>query len=234
MLGWACVGRSIGAKITLEAQMDDSLKNARRSYRKSSLLESHLPASPFDLFSQWLQDALEDGIPDHNAMNLSTLDSDGFPVSRIVLLREVTKDGFSFYTNYKSSKGENLSANPKAALCFFWPTLERQIRVRGVTERLTPAESDIYFASRPRDSQIGAWASPQSEVVVSRAFLDDNFARYVEKFRDVQQIPRPPHWGGFRLKANLFEFWQGRPSRMHDRFRVSLTGGLWSWQRLAP
>jgi pyridoxamine 5'-phosphate oxidase len=207
--------------------MDSPLKNIRRDFVKGVLLENELPESPHELFSKWLKDAGTQAIPDHNAMSLSTIDGEGFPVSRIVLLREVTSDGFCFYT-------KELRTNPKAAIQFFWPAMERQIRIRGVVEALTALESDAYFASRPRDSQLGAWASPQSEIVGSRAFLDENFARYQEKFKDVEKIPRPPHWGGFRLRPNQFEFWQGRPSRMHDRFRVSLDGLSWRWQRLAP
>jgi pyridoxamine 5'-phosphate oxidase len=214
--------------------MDSPLENIRRDFSKGVLLEHELPESPYALFDKWLKDASAQAIPDHNAMSLSTMDAQGFPVSRIVLLREAAASGFCFYTNYQSSKGEELLANPKAAIQFFWPTLERQIRVRGVVEKLSAAESDVYFASRPRDSQIGAWASPQSEMVGSREFLDENFARYLEKFKDVAKIPRPPHWGGFRLKPNQFEFWQGRPSRMHDRFKVLLDGTTWRWQRLAP
>jgi pyridoxamine 5'-phosphate oxidase len=215
--------------------MDKSgLKESRRDFKKGSLRECDLPNSPFQLLEAWLQDALELGVPDHNAMTLSTVDAQGFPTTRVVLLRDANFKGYSFFTNYDSAKGVELVVNPRACLHFFWPALERQVRIRGTVEKLTDEESDAYFASRPRDSQIGAWASPQSEEVSSREFLDQNYVRYFDKFEHVDLIPRPPHWGGFRLQPNLFEFWQGRPSRMHDRFKATMRGETWCWIRLAP
>jgi pyridoxamine 5'-phosphate oxidase len=214
--------------------VDDSLRDVRRDFTKGSLDEASLPVDPFDLLLNWKNHAAASNLPDYNAMSLATIDADGFPVSRIVLLREANSDGLCFYTNYHSSKGHDLALNPKASLLFFWPSLERQIRIRGITEKLSAGQSDSYFASRPRDSQIGAWSSPQSEVVASRGFLDENFARYAEKFRLDSSIPRPPHWGGYKLVPTIYEFWQGRPSRMHDRLRATLVSGVWRWERLAP
>lgn len=214
--------------------MDDSLRDVRRNFSKGSLDETNLPVHPLDLLLNWKNYAATSNQLDYNAMSLATIDADGFPTSRIVLLREASQDGLCFYTNYHSSKGLDLALNPKASLLFFWPSLERQIRIRGVTEKLSAAQSDSYFASRPRDSQIGAWSSPQSEIVASREFLDQNFARYAEKFKSEQSIPRPPHWGGYRLAPATYEFWQGRPSRMHDRLRATLVSGVWRWDRLAP
>lgn len=214
--------------------MDDSLRDVRRDFNMGSLDETNLPVDPFDLFLNWKNHAAASNLPDYNAMSLATIDADGFPSSRIVLLREASPNSLCFYTNYQSSKGHDLALNPKASLLFFWPTLERQIRIRGVTEKLSARQSDAYFASRPRDSQIGAWSSPQSEVVASRGFLDENFARYEENFKSDPSIPRPPHWGGYRLTPATYEFWQGRPSRMHDRFRASFVSGSWQWDRLAP
>jgi len=214
--------------------MSDSLKNIRRDFSRNILAEGDVPRDPLDLLSVWLGEAIAGSIPDSNAMSLSTIDREGFPVSRIVLLRGTSKNGLCFFTNYLSSKGQELGVNPKAALQFFWPELERQIRIRGVVEKLSSAESDEYFSSRPRESQLGAWASPQSEVIASRDVLDANLALYTEKFKEMKVIPRPPHWGGYRLAPVSFEFWQGRPSRLHDRLRARLDGDLWCWQRLAP
>ena len=214
--------------------MDDSLRDVRRNFSKGSLDETNLPVHPFDLLLNWKNYAATSNQLDYNAMSLATIDADGFPTSRIVLLREASQDGLCFYTNYHSSKGLDLALNPKASLLFFWPSLERQIRIKGVTEKLSAAQSDSYFASRPRDSQIGAWSSPQSEIVASREFLDQNFAIYAEKFKSEQSVPRPPHWGGYRLAPATYEFWQGRPSRMHDRLRATLVSGVWRWDRLAP
>jgi pyridoxamine 5'-phosphate oxidase len=214
--------------------VDDSLRSIRRDFTIGSLDEACLPADPLELLLKWKDAAASSGIPDYNAMNLATIDAEGFPASRIVLLREASQDGLCFYTNYQSSKGHELSLNPKASLVFFWPSLERQIRIRGITEKLSAEQSDLYFKSRPRDSQIGAWSSPQSDVVASRKFLDENFARYEEKFKSLTSIPRPPHWGGYRLVPTSYEFWQGRPSRMHDRLRATIDSGVWGWQRLAP
>jgi len=214
--------------------MDDNLKNSRYDFGKGSLLEDSVPKSPVELLMAWYRNAVSQGIPDANAMSLSTVDAEGYPVSRIVLLRDAGESGLNFFTNYHSAKGHQLATNPKAAIQFFWQSLERQVRVRGVVESLSSQESDAYFASRPRDSQIGAWASPQSEVIHSRQVLEENVALYNEKFKGLSTVPRPPHWGGYRLVPDTYEFWQGRPSRLHDRLRARLVRNEWVWDRLAP
>jgi pyridoxamine 5'-phosphate oxidase len=214
--------------------MTDFLKNVRRDFTKGALLENELPEDPLDLLLNWYQAAVDSKEQDANAMSLSTLDLDGYPVSRVVLLRYATKDGLSFFTNYKSAKGLEIEKNPKGAVQFLWKSLERQVRVRGRIERLPAAESDAYFASRPRESQIGAWASPQSEVIVSRETIENSVAAYTAKFASEATVPRPPHWGGYRILPVTFEFWQGRPSRLHDRMRASRVNDGWKWERLAP
>lgn len=214
--------------------MTDSFKSIRRDFAKGALAENRVPSDPIILLKNWLEDAAKAELADYNAMGLSTVDSDGFPSTRAVLLRDISSGGLCFYTNYKSAKGQELEINPKASLQFFWPDLERQLRIRGLVERLSAEESDQYFASRPRESQIGAWASPQSESIISREFLEQNYQRYSEKFALVKVIPRPEHWGGYRLTPNVFEFWQGRPNRMHDRLRAVLVRETWAWDRLAP
>ena len=213
---------------------DQTLTQLRRDYTIGSLSEHDLPTNPLELFSGWLQLAMDRSIPDANAMFLSTLDRDGYPTGRIVLLRDANESGMSFFTNYQSAKGAELAGLSKASLGFFWSTLERQIRVRGHISTLTSAESDAYFASRPRESQIGAWSSPQSEVIADRASLEENVAKYSEKFRDSPHIPRPPHWGGYKLVPDTYEFWQGRANRLHDRFRAQRQNAGWKWERLAP
>jgi pyridoxamine 5'-phosphate oxidase len=214
--------------------MTDFLKNVRRDFTKGALLENELPEDPLDLLLNWYQAAVDSKEQDANAMSLSTLDLDGYPVSRVVLLRYATKDGLSFFTNYKSAKGLEIEKNPKGAVQFLWKSLERQVRVRGRIERLPAAESDAYFDSRPRESQIGAWASPQSEVIVSRETIENSVAAYTAKFASEATVPRPPHWGGYRILPVTFEFWQGRPSRLHDRMRASRVNDGWKWERLAP
>ena len=210
------------------------LTTVRRDYSQGSLLESDLPEHPMDLLRGWLQYALDQNVPDANAMSLATLDADGYPTGRIVLLRDTTPQGLHFFTNYQSAKGREIAVEPKASVNFFWSTIERQIRVRGHLEKLSARDSDEYFASRPRASQIGAWASPQSDVIPDRAFLDRQMNDIRHRFEHEASVPRPPHWGGYRLIPNQFEFWQGRPSRLHDRMRAKLENNNWLWQRLAP
>lgn len=210
------------------------LSTVRRDYSQGVLVENDLPRDPMDLLRGWLQYALDKNIPDANAMSLATMDCEGYPTGRIVLLRDATMQGLHFFTNYLSAKGHEIAAQPKASVNFFWSVVERQIRVRGLLEKLSAQESDAYFASRPRDSQIGAWASPQSDVIPDRAFLDHQTVTMHQRFENDAAIPRPPHWGGYRLIPNQFEFWQGRPSRLHDRMRATYEKHAWVWQRLAP
>lgn len=214
--------------------MSDSLVNARRDYSKAALEEANLPSSPFVLLKQWVDEALGQKIPDANAMDLATIDPEGFPTSRIVLLRMITETGLQFFTNYQSDKAQDLERSPKASLNFFWKEYERQIRLRGVVEKATAADSDAYFASRPRESQIGAWSSPQSKVIKNREELDQMVAQKTAQWAQSKVIPRPPFWGGYVFRPDRFEFWQGRPSRLHDRMRCRVIDGQWRWERLAP
>jgi pyridoxamine 5'-phosphate oxidase len=208
------------------------LADLRKSYMKGNLSEEDVKANPIDQFHIWFDQAQHAELPEPNAMTVASVDTNGKPSARVVLIKEVTQDGFVFFTNYESRKGQALTANPHAALLFFWPELERQIRIEGSVTKLSPEESDAYFHSRPLDSRIGAWASPQSQVITSRTQLVTKAAEYALKF--ALNPPRPPHWGGFRVKHEVLEFWQGRPSRLHDRIQYVLEDGQWKIQRLAP
>ncbi len=199
---------------------------------KGSLSEEDVKANPIDQFHIWFDQAQHAELPEPNAMTVASVDANGKPSARVVLIKEVTQDGFVFFTNYESRKGQALTANPHAALLFFWPELERQIRIEGSVTKLSAEESDAYFHSRPLDSRIGAWASPQSQVITSRTQLVTKAAEYALKF--ALNPPRPPHWGGFRVKHEVLEFWQGRPSRLHDRIQYILEDDQWKIQRLAP
>lgn len=214
--------------------MPSEISSSRRDYGLSTLSEESLPRSPLDLLQSWLDTALKAAISDANAMSIATIDNDGFPNSRIVLLRGITDEGLKFYTNYASAKGKEIQASPKSCANFFWSDLERQVRVQGILSKTSPEDSDSYFASRPRESQIGAWASPQSQVIADRSELDDMFSKRHLEFANLEVIPRPPFWGGYILKPHSFEFWQGRPSRLHDRFYVTKKQDTWNWRRLAP
>ncbi|HTC70970.1 MAG TPA: pyridoxamine 5'-phosphate oxidase [Acidothermaceae bacterium] len=214
----------------------------RVHYADIGLDRADLAADPMDQFATWLAEVVELGIPEPNAMLLSTADADGQPSSRHVLLKGVGPDGFVFFTNYGSRKGRELAANPRASLCFPWFCIGRQVIVTGVVSKVTQAESDAYFASRPRTSQLGAWASAhQSDVVANRAVLDDAYAQVEAEYGDVDPIPTPPFWGGFRLEPMTVEFWQGRNARLHDRLRYLrmdwMDGGAsppWLVERLSP
>ncbi len=208
------------------------LADLRKSYMKGSLSEEDVKANPIDQFHIWFDQAQHAELPEPNAMTVASVDANGKPSARVVLIKEVTQAGFVFFTNYESRKGQALTANPHAALLFFWPELERQIRIEGSVTKLSAEESDAYFHSRPLDSRIGAWASPQSQVITSRTQLVTKAAEYALKF--ALNPPRPPHWGGFRVKHEVLEFWQGRPSRLHDRIQYVLENGQWKIQRLAP
>ena len=209
-----------------------NIADLRKSYEKAELSESASHADPRVQFEQWLQQAIDAQLPEPNAMTLATVGSDLRPSTRIVLIKGVDERGIVWYTNYGSRKGQELGGNPFAALQFHWVELERVVRIEGVVEKVSEAESDAYFASRPLDSRIGAWASPQSQVIDIRTVLVTNAAKYGAQF--MLQPPRPPHWGGYRLKPERWEFWQGRPSRLHDRLRYRLDAGQWVRERLAP
>jgi pyridoxamine 5'-phosphate oxidase len=210
----------------------DELASLRKSYERAELDESSAAADPVQQFSLWLDQAVAAQIPEPNAMTLATVGADGRPSTRIVLIKGFDARGFVWYTNYQSRKGRELQAHPLAALQFHWVELERVVRIEGRVEKTNNDESDRYFASRPLDSRIGAWASPQSEVIASRAVLVANAAKIGARY--LLNPPRPPHWGGFRLLPDTFEFWQGRQSRLHDRLRYRLDGGAWRLERLAP
>ena len=208
------------------------LKDLRKSYEHGSLDEVDAGNAPLALFQRWLADAVAAGVPEPSAMTLATVGEDGRPSTRVVLLKGADERGLVFFTNYGSRKGRELAANPHAALQFHWPERERVVRVEGVAERTSAEESDAYFATRPLDSRIGAWASPQSEVIASRGVLLSNAAKASARYG--LNPPRPEHWGGFRVVPDTWEFWQGRRSRLHDRVRFRLAGGSWLKERLAP
>ncbi len=205
----------------------------RQNYSQSSLDEASVSADPFEQFAAWMNDVLKAEIKDPTAMTLSTVGADGSPSSRIVLLKGFDANGFVFFTNYESKKGRDFAANPNAVIHFFWAELERQINVRGSVTRTSAEESDEYFNSRPFESRVGACASNQSERIESRAILEDRVAKLSEKYAD-GNVPRPPFWGGYRLRPERFEFWQGRPSRLHDRICYTLDGNDWKISRLSP
>jgi pyridoxamine 5'-phosphate oxidase len=206
----------------------------RKEYEDHGLVESDLGDDPIAAFSGWLDSAQVAGLHEANAMVVATVDPTGAPSSRMVLLKTVDDRGFVFYTNYQSRKGTELQTNDKCALLFPWHPLERQVRVEGTAHQIEAAESDAYFATRPRGAQIGAWASPQSDVVSGRDFLADRYASEAERL-GADVIPRPPHWGGYLIRPHRIEFWQGRPGRMHDRIRFERTDALaWVVERLAP
>ena len=208
------------------------LSDQRKSYERDALEEDAAAIDPLRQFETWMSEAFAAKVPEPNAMTLATVGADGRPSTRIVLIKGCDARGIVWFTNYDSRKGRELAVHPFAALQFHWVELERVVRIEGSVERVDAAESDAYFASRPLDSRIGAWASPQSEVIASRGVLVANAAKYAAKF--LMNPPRPPHWGGFRLKPEAWEFWQGRKSRLHDRLRYRLEDGAWLRERLAP
>jgi pyridoxamine 5'-phosphate oxidase len=209
------------------------IADIRTDYALKELSESDVDRDPVRQFGVWMDEAIAAGVPEPTAMTLSTVSSDGRPSSRVVLLKGFDADGFVFYTNYNSQKGRELAAVSFAAVNFFWPDLERQVRLSGPVSKVSRAESDEYFASRPYTSRIGAWASDQSEALSSKSMLVARAAALSAKYA-IGGVPRPPHWGGFRIEPDAFEFWQGRPSRLHDRICYTLKNGDWSISRLSP
>lgn len=207
------------------------LADLRRKYEKDLLLESSLAPTPLEQFSKWFDEALQADVPEPNAMTLATVGANGRPSARIVLLKGLDERGLVFFTNYTSRKGQDLAAHPYASLLFFWQPLERQVRLEGLVEKVSAAESDTYYNSRPLGSRIGAWVSPQSQPT-SREELEQRNAALSESLG--MEPPRPEYWGGYRLKPEYVEFWQGRPSRLHDRLVYTLTAGQWKQSRLAP
>ena len=215
--------------------MSKDLSNYRKSYEKQELLENNCPKNPMELFQTWFLNAdSSDTVEETNAMTFSTIGKDGFPKSRIVLLKKYTWEGFIFYTNYNSEKGKAIEGNNNICVSFFWPALEQQIIIKGQVEKLSENLSDGYFESRPDGSKLGAWASEQSKVVKSREELDENLKTFEKKFEG-EEILRPKHWGGYLIKPISIEFWQGRANRMHDRIRYSLDKDFsWKLERLSP
>ena len=211
----------------------NTIADLRKSYERAELSEDASHADPLRQFAQWLDEAIAAKVPEPNAMTLATVDHRLRPSTRVVLIKGYDERGIVWYTNYDSRKGQELAGNPYAALQFHWVELERTVRIEGVVEKTSAEESDAYFHSRPLDSRIGAWASPQSQVIETRTVLVTNAAKYAAKF--LLQPPRPPHWGGYRLQPTRWEFWQGRKSRLHDRLCYTpQTDGQWLRQRLAP
>ena len=209
-----------------------SYNTFRKDYIKHTLEEADCLANPKDMLEGWLQEALKESV-DANAMTLSTIDANGSPESRIVLIQLLDDRGLIFFTNYESSKGKAIAQNPNVAVNFFWPWLERQVRVVGVAEQISAEESDAYFALRPRESQLGAWASQQSDVMTTRDELDQRLAEVSKRFEG-KDVPRPAFWGGFLIRPTVFEFWQGRANRLHDRIKYTPSKRGWSFARLFP
>ncbi len=209
------------------------INKLRLEYSKEILDEKMVNSNPIVQFDLWMKEALNADIPEPHAMNVSTVSKEGKPSSRIVLLRNFSENGFVFYTNYNSKKGNDISENNSAAINFFWPQLERQIRIEGKLQKVDSKISDEYFASRPHDSQLGAWASNQSEVLKNRQELEEKFAALEKKFAGIN-VPRPEHWGGYCLVPDSIEFWQGRPSRIHDRIKFTSVNNEWKIERLSP
>lgn len=208
-----------------------SIADLRQSYEKGTLLEQDAKSSPYEQFGLWFEQALEQNVPEPTAMTLATADAQGRPSARIVLLKGFDESGFVFYTNYNSRKGQDLAAQPYVCLNFFWQPLERQVRINGLIDKVSAQESDEYFHSRPLGSRLGAWVSAQSQPTTLAA-LEANTAAVQQKYGE--QPPRPPHWGGYRVAPEYFEFWQGRPSRLHDRLTYQRSGTRWALERISP
>lgn len=215
--------------------MTQSIADMRRDYARDGLTEAQAPAEPFALFRLWFDEAVQTEKPpvEANAMTLATVDSQGRPHCRVLLLKGLDAQGFTFFSNYESAKGEQIAATGLGAMTFFWPTLERQVRIEGRVVKVSEAESDAYFQVRPLGSRLGAWASPQSRVIADRAELEGLLAQAEQRFSATAPTC-PPHWGGYRLLPERIEFWQGRPSRLHDRLNFRLEGVAWARERLAP
>jgi pyridoxamine 5'-phosphate oxidase len=212
-----------------------SIADIRTDYIQSSLDENEVGNDPISFFNKWFNEAIRANVNEVNAMTLATVDENNQPHARIVLLKSVDANGFTFFTNYESLKGQNIEQNPQVAIVFFWPELERQIRIEGVCSKLSAEVSDEYYHSRPVSSQIGAWASPQSQVITSRTYLENREQTFKKDFEKLTEIPRPPHWGGFIVQPNKVEFWQGRASRLHDRMQFQKNSEQqWILHRLAP
>lgn len=210
-----------------------NLDKIRMEYNLGKLDISNLPPDPFELFQLWLEAALNSEEPEPTAMVVSTIDRTGFPQSRVVLLKSAESTGFTFFSNYLSNKGQEIEFNPKTSLLFFWPQLQRQVRITGISRKVDRKESEQYFNSRPEGSRLGAWASDQSREIPSREYLEEKYKQYSELYRN-HDIPVPPHWGGYRVTPVRYEFWQGRESRLHDRITYHQESEIWKIKRLSP
>ena len=217
----------------IKIRVMQDLAQIRKEYTLHTLDESSIDGSPFKQFEKWFEEALNAKVLEANAMTLATVSANNRPSARIVLLKGFTEAGFTFYTNYQSSKGKELADNPYCSLSFFWPEIERQVRIEGISERVSAQESDAYFNSRPLQSRLGAWTSPQSSVIASRQILEERYKSMEKKFEG-KLVTRPTQWGGYLVKPFLVEFWQGRVSRLHDRLVYTLVDGSWKISRLAP
>ncbi len=215
------------------SEKNSFVADLRKEYTLNGLTEQNMCPNPIEQFDEWFKDAVQANVHEPNAMHLATVSAAGTPKGRIVLLKGLDENGFAFYTNYESQKGNDLSANSAASLTFFWPELERQVRIEGMAQKISAAQSDAYFQSRPRNSRLGAWVSAQSRPIADRSLLEKREADLEKQFEN-QEISRPPHWGGFCLVPNRIEFWQGRPSRLHDRILYELENNLWQLSRLQP
>lgn len=211
-----------------------NLAAIRNNYSRQALSEESVSGDPIHQFNVWLEEAIQAKVEEPTAMVLSTVNAEGKPSARVVLLKDVSAQGLSFFTNYDSRKGMELKENPFAALIFFWPALERQVRIEGKVAKVAPEVSDAYFHSRPKGSQIGAWASPQSKEIESREVIEKADKQLTEEYEKAELIPRPPHWGGYQLQPERLEFWQGRPNRLHDRIVYEQQQNSWKIKRLAP
>ncbi len=213
--------------------MKTAIADLRKDYTLQSLTETDIHPDPFQQFQRWFDQAVQAELPEPNAMTLATASKTGIPSARIVLLKALDERGFTFFTNYNSDKGKQLLENPNAAIAFLWTELERQVRIVGSVEKTSPEESDRYFYSRPHGSRLGVWASEQSEVIPNRAVLEQRLEDLKHQYEN-QEVPRPPHWGGFRVIPTEIEFWQGRSSRLHDRLRYQRHADQWKIERLSP
>ena len=212
-----------------------NIADIRKNYARHELTENSVSKDPIDQFKVWLEEAIQAEEAEPTALVLATANASGKPSARVVLMKDVSPEGFMFFTNYISHKGRELAENPFAAMTFFWPALERQVRIEGKVSKVAPAISDSYFQSRPKGSQIGAWASPQSAEIAGREMLEEADRKLTAQFKDTAVIPRPDHWGGFLLQPERLEFWQGRPNRLHDRLIYQQQeNGIWKIKRLAP
>lgn len=210
------------------------IENLRNEYSAERLNVKDVDPNPFRQFKHWFEEAVNARVPEPNAMTLATVSAEGQPSARIVLLKGFDEQGFVFYTNYLSRKGEEMAANPRVALAFLWLELQRQVRIEGLAEKVDPEESTRYFQSRPKGSQIGAWASPQSRVIVNREEMEKRVEELEKEFQQTSELPRPEHWGGYLVRPAMIEFWQGRTSRLHDRIRYRRSQDQWIIERLAP